>query len=145
MEYNETADRAARAVMDGENAPYITFEDADPSIGGLRTWPQIRHNPTNKPEHTRKLTNLKSGIKKNSSTPSKPQPQKASLGSSYKRQGTQEYASVLKYTHNPHIDLDETHMKWHGDHMSTDAKRNTTRPDQCSATNVTNLSPTHTS
>ena len=59
MEYNETADKAVRAVVNGENIPDITFEDADPPIGGLRTWPQIRHNPPNKSEHNRKLTNLK--------------------------------------------------------------------------------------
>ncbi len=145
MEYNETADKAARAVVDGENSPDITFEDADPPIGGLRTWPQIRHNPTNKPEHIRKLTNLKACIKKNSSTPSKPQPQRASLGNSYKRQGTQDQTSVYKHTHNPHIDPNAMHMKWHEDHMSTDAKRNIPRTDQCSAPNVTKLSPTHTS
>ena len=62
VEYNETADKAARAVVDGENSPDITFEDADPPIGGLRTWPHIRHNPTNRPEHIRKLTNLKAGF-----------------------------------------------------------------------------------
>jgi ribonuclease HI len=39
VEYNETADKAARAVVDGENTPDITFEDADPSIEGMRTWP----------------------------------------------------------------------------------------------------------
>jgi hypothetical protein len=44
VEYNETADKSARAVVDGENSPDITFEDADPPIGGLPTWPQIRHN-----------------------------------------------------------------------------------------------------
>jgi ribonuclease HI len=64
VEYNETADKAARAVVDGDNLPDITFEEADPPIGGLRTWPQLRLNTTNKPEHIRKLTNLKSGIKK---------------------------------------------------------------------------------
>ena len=72
MEYNETADKAARAVVDGEKLPDINFEEADPPIGGLRTWPQIRINPTNKPEHIRKLTNLKACIKKNSSTLTKP-------------------------------------------------------------------------
>ncbi len=47
VEYNKTADKAARAVVDGENTQGITFEDADPPIGGLRTWPKIRHNPPN--------------------------------------------------------------------------------------------------
>ena len=49
VEYNEMADKAARAVVDGENSLDITFEDADPPIRGIRKWPQIRHNPTNKP------------------------------------------------------------------------------------------------
>jgi hypothetical protein len=62
--YNETVDKAARAVVDGEHTPDITFEDADVPIGGPRVWPQIRHNPPNKPENTRKLTNLKASIKK---------------------------------------------------------------------------------
>jgi hypothetical protein len=64
VEYNETADITPRAVVDGDNIPDITFEDADPPIGGLRTWPQIRHNPPNKPEHIRKRTNLKAYIRK---------------------------------------------------------------------------------
>ncbi len=53
VEYNETADKATRAVVDGEHTPDITFEDADPPIGGLRTWPQIIHNLPNKPKNTR--------------------------------------------------------------------------------------------
>ncbi len=64
MKYNETADKAARAVVDGDNLPDITFEEADSPIGALRTWPQIRRNSTNKPEQIRNLTNLKAGIKK---------------------------------------------------------------------------------
>ena len=64
MEYNETADNAARAMVDGEQTPDITFEEADPPIGGIRTWPQIRHTLPNKTEYTRKLTNLKTSIKK---------------------------------------------------------------------------------
>jgi hypothetical protein len=64
VEYNETSDKAARAVLDGEHTPGVTFEDADPPIGGLRTWPQIRHNTPNKPENIRKLTSLKASIKK---------------------------------------------------------------------------------
>jgi ribonuclease HI len=59
VEYNETTDKAARSVVEGETTPDIIFAEADPPIGGLRTWPQIRHTPPNKPEHIRKLTNLK--------------------------------------------------------------------------------------
>ena len=50
VECNETTDKVARAVVDGEHTPGITFEEADPAIGGLRTWPQIRHTPPNKTE-----------------------------------------------------------------------------------------------
>ena len=41
MEYNETTDKVARVVVDGENSPNITFGDADLPIGGLRTWPHM--------------------------------------------------------------------------------------------------------
>ena len=70
VEYNEMTDKAARAVVDGENTPEIAFEDADPLIGDLRSWPQIRHNPPNKPENIRKLTNL-TVLFSSSSPPSK--------------------------------------------------------------------------
>ncbi len=65
VEYNETAGKVARAVVDGEHTPDITFEEVYPPIVGLRTWPQIRHNQPNKPENIRKLTNLKASIKRN--------------------------------------------------------------------------------
>ncbi len=37
VEYKETADKAARAVVDGDKPRDIIFEEADPPIGGLRT------------------------------------------------------------------------------------------------------------
>jgi hypothetical protein len=64
VEYNETTDKAARGVVDGESTPDIIFEEADPTIGDIRTWPQIRHTPPNKPENIRKLTNLKANIRR---------------------------------------------------------------------------------
>jgi hypothetical protein len=64
IEYNESADSAARALVDGEVLPDIIFEDADPSIGGLRTWPQIRRIIPHKPNNIHKIVNLKTGIKK---------------------------------------------------------------------------------
>ena len=131
--------------MDGEHKPDVTFEDADPPIGGLRTWPHIRHNPPNKQENMRKLTNLEACIIKELNTPEKWKQPRASSGDSYKKQGTWEHTSIDKHPHNPHIDLDAMYMKWLGDHKSTYAKRNTTHKDQCSGPNVTNLSPTHTS
>jgi hypothetical protein len=145
VEYNEMADKAARAVVDGEHTSDITFEDPDPLIGGLRTWPQIEHNPPNKPEHIRQLTNLKASIRKGLKHTNKTATTKGVFGRPYKKQETQEQTSVYKRTHNPHIDPDVTHMKWHGDHTYTYAKRNTTRMDQWYAPNVTNHSPTHTS
>jgi hypothetical protein len=51
-------------MVDGEHTPDIAFEEADPPTGGLRTWPQIRHNPPNKQDNIRILTNLKSSMKK---------------------------------------------------------------------------------
>ena len=50
--------------MHGEVPPNITFDETDPPIGDLRTWPQIRHTSPDKPDIIRKLNNLKSGIKK---------------------------------------------------------------------------------
>ncbi len=145
MEYNETTDKAARSVVDGDTLPDVTFEEVDPPIGGLRTWPQIRMKPTNKPDHIRKLTNLKTDIKKNLGKQRTPRPPKEYTGNSYKQQETREPTSAYKHTHNPHTDPDKTHMRWHGAPMSTDAKRNKIPKAQCSAPNATNLSPTHTS
>ena len=66
------------------------------------------------------------------------------MGNSYKRQETQAQTLSYKHTHNPHLNPDATPMKKTGDHMSTNAKRNTIHRAQCFAPNVTNLSPTHT-
>ncbi len=146
MEYNETANKAARAVVDGKHTPGITFEEADPPIGGLRTWPQIRHNPPNKPENIRKLTNLKAGIKRQLKHTNKTANTKGVFGRLLQAaRGTGIDFRVSKHTPNPHTDPDETHMQWPGDYTSTNAKRNTTHRDQCYAPNVTNNSQTHNS
>ncbi len=52
--------------MDGEAPPNITFDEADPPVGGLRTWPQIKRTTPNNPETIIKLTNMKTDIKKQS-------------------------------------------------------------------------------
>ena len=49
--------------MAGEAPPAITFDEADPPVGGLRTWPQIRRTTPNKLDTIIKLTNIKTGIK----------------------------------------------------------------------------------
>ena len=50
--------------MDGEVPPDITFDEADPPVGGLRTWLQIRHTTPDKADTILKLTNIKTGIKR---------------------------------------------------------------------------------
>jgi len=49
--------------VDGDVTPKVTFYEADPPIGGLRTWPQIRHTTPDKPDSILKLTNIKTNIK----------------------------------------------------------------------------------
>ena len=50
--------------MEGEALPDIIFTEADPPIGGLRTWPQIRKIVSNKTDTIHKITNLKTVIKR---------------------------------------------------------------------------------
>ncbi len=145
VEYNELADKAARAMVDGDKPPEIIFDGADPPIGGLRTWPQIRQNLTSKPEQIRKITNLKAGIKKELKHTKNPRSKKESMANSYKKRDIRAHTSAYKHAHNPHIDPDATHTRWHGDHTSIDAKRNKINSDQCYAPNVTDPSQTHTS
>ncbi len=47
--YNDEVDAAALGVVDGTDIPNIIFTDADPPIGGLRAWLQIR--TTNEDSH----------------------------------------------------------------------------------------------
>ncbi len=63
-EYNEAADKAAREVVDGEAPPDITFDEADPPVGGLKTGPQIKTTTPNNPDTIIKLTNIKNDVKK---------------------------------------------------------------------------------
>jgi len=145
VEYNETADKEARAVVDGENLPDITFEEADPPIGGLRTLPQIRHNPTNIPVHITKLTNLKAGIKKELKHTNKIAATKGVFGKLLQTaRDTGTDFTIQAYSQSPYRSRrDAYEVAW--DHMFTDAKRNTTHRDKYSTPNVTNLSPTHAS
>ena len=50
--------------MDGEVPSDITIDEADPLIGDLRTWPQIRRTTLDKPDAILNITNLKTGINK---------------------------------------------------------------------------------
>ncbi len=61
---NDEADTAARNVVDGHIPPDIIFTDADPPVGGLRTWPQIRYQNGDTPPNIAKLANLHSSLRK---------------------------------------------------------------------------------
>jgi hypothetical protein len=63
IEYNEAADKAARAVVDGETTPDIIFDAAETPVGGLKTWPQTRSTTPTQLDTIIKLTNIKTGIK----------------------------------------------------------------------------------
>ena len=61
--YNDAADTGACAVVDGDILPDIIFTQADPPLGGLRTWPYTQNQDTiNHPKH--KLTNLHTSLRK---------------------------------------------------------------------------------
>ena len=62
--YNAVADEGARSVVDGKKRPDITFTDADPPIGGLRTWPQIKINKLHKSTQTTKIADIPKGLRK---------------------------------------------------------------------------------
>jgi hypothetical protein len=130
VEYKETADKAARVVVDGKHKPDITFDEADPPIRGLRTWPQIRHNPRNKPENIRKLTNLKASINKELKHTNKTATTKGffeNLLQAARDIGTDFIIQV--YSQSPYRSRrDAYEVAW--GHMSTDTKRNPTHRDQ---------------
>jgi hypothetical protein len=129
VEYNITTDKAARAVVVGETTPSITFEEADPRIEDLRTWPQLRHTPPNKLENIRKLGNLKAGIRKKLKHTNKTVAAKKVFGRLLKDQGTREQTLGYMHSHNPHTKLDATHMKKPRDHTCTDARRETSHKE----------------
>jgi hypothetical protein len=51
-------------VVDGHITPDIIFTDADPPVGGLRTWPQTWKNGKNTPSNITKLADLHSSLRK---------------------------------------------------------------------------------
>ena len=58
--HSDEAETTARYVVEGHKTPDITFTDADPPIGGLRTWPQIRRTSKDTPHNVPKLADLHS-------------------------------------------------------------------------------------
>ena len=59
IHYNEVADEGAHSVAAGDAEPEIIFDEADPSIGGLRTWPVHREPKDDAPDVLTNFTNLK--------------------------------------------------------------------------------------
>ena len=61
-------------MVDGKTWPDIIFTEADPPIGGLRTWPQIKTTKPDKSIHITKISDVHNGIRKLLKTkPPKPQ------------------------------------------------------------------------
>jgi hypothetical protein len=115
VEYNETANQA---VVDGENAPDITFEEADPPIGGLRTWTQIRYNPPNKPEHIREHRNLKACIRKELKHPNKTATTKGGFGRLLQEaRDTGIYFSIQAYSQPPYRSKRDAYEVGWGSHV----------------------------
>ena len=59
IHYNEVADEGAHSVAAGDAEPDIIFNEADPPIGGLRTWPVHRELKDDAPDVLTNFTNLK--------------------------------------------------------------------------------------
>lgn len=62
--HNDEADTTARNVVEGHISPDIIFTDADPPMGGLRTWPQIQKQNGDTPPNITKLANLHLSLRK---------------------------------------------------------------------------------
>ena len=62
-------------MVEGEAPPDTIFDEADPPVGGLRTWPQIRRTTPNNPDTIIKLTNIKTDIKKEIKVNKTPHPE----------------------------------------------------------------------
>ena len=65
MSYIQLRTRHSRSQCSrGTQNPDILFTDADPPVGGLRTWPQIRKTSKDSPSIITKLADLHSSIRK---------------------------------------------------------------------------------
>jgi hypothetical protein len=91
----------ARAVMDGEITSFITFDEADLLIRGLRTWAKLKHTHLNTLDNIRELTNLKAGIKRTQKRQAERlQPKEFSRGS-FKERETREPTLAYTRLHKP--------------------------------------------
>jgi hypothetical protein len=109
IEYNEAADKPARAVVDGEATPDIIFDEADPPVGGLRTWPQIRSTTPTQPNTIIQLTNIQTGIK-TTIKETKYTTTKGVFGDLLKKARETDTDFSIQ-AHSQHTDADGTHMR----------------------------------
>jgi ribonuclease HI len=137
VEYNETADKTARAVEDVETASDTIFEKADPLIGGLRAWPQIRHTPPNKPENIQKIANLKAGIRKELKYTNKTVPAKGVFGRLLKKaRDTRIYFSIQAFSQSSYRSRCDAYEVVWGSHVYRCKKRhNSQGPMLCTKCN----------
>jgi ribonuclease HI len=62
--HNDEAGTTTRNVVEGIKKLDIIFTDADPPVGGLRSWPQIRKTLKDTPPTSTKLANLHTSLRK---------------------------------------------------------------------------------
>jgi len=62
--HNDTADAGARGVVDDDVLLDITFTEANPPIGGLRTWPTTLNPNPDTTTTTTKLLDLHTSLRK---------------------------------------------------------------------------------
>jgi hypothetical protein len=51
-------------MVDGHATSDVIFDEVDPPVGGLKTWPQLRKESPTIPDMTQKITILKNDLKK---------------------------------------------------------------------------------
>jgi len=98
--YNDEADEGVHYVVDGKTRPDITFTEADPPIGGLRTWPQIKTIKPDKSTLINKIADMHNGIRKLLKT-KLPKPQTSTI-TTYSNK--LQHARELGADHNIHAD-----------------------------------------
>ena len=62
--HNDEEDTSTRNVVEGHKAPNIHFTYANPPVGGLPTWPQIRATSQGSTLRITRLANLRSSMRK---------------------------------------------------------------------------------
>ena len=126
--HNDEADIAARNVVEGHKTPDKIFTDADPPVGGLRTWPQTRKTSKDTPPNITILADLHSSLRKIIRTHTHITPQQATVLSTaefYIKLEPQGRTTQYMHTQQQLSRPEETQWRWHEEYTSTYAKGNT--------------------